>query len=149
MSEPKVGIEVLTEINNDKAVSPWLKNINTIIIIAIMVTLLLGVNAGKLLESYVQNRITTQNTQITQKNTIENASLNALIELNSEMSLHISELTQNINILIEENQRLTKSNEDLNKTLLEINQAVFKLQEENKQLQKQIEDLQKQIEALK
>lgn len=146
-NESNPGVTVL---QNNQAVSgipAWLRTFNSFTVILVGVILALGINSGKILESYVNSRVANQTASQQAEQSLQRDALQALITISDGQSRHIVDLTLSINTLITENKRLTLSIEETSKTVNSLQLQIKEIEALNKEYLDEISQLKKQIES--
>lgn len=142
------GITVLNQVQSTGGIPSWLKTFNSFTIIVVGVILALGINSGKILESYVNSRVANQTTEQATNGEIQKNSLAALIDLSNGLNQHVFDLTTSVNVLIEENKKLTENNIELNKNITKLQENIAALQLDNERLKTEVAALKTQISEL-
>lgn len=143
------GVTVLQTNQAASGVPTWAKSLNTVTLTIVGVLLALGINFGSILSKWIDNRVETQTTELSQQGQLQADSLSALINMNQTMNNQIVQLLDSVDTLIEENKRLTQTNEEANKIIVDLQKQIKDIETLNIQYVTEIEDLKKQISALK
>lgn len=142
------GITVLNQVQSTGGIPSWLKTFNSFTVIVVGVILALGINSGKILESYVNSRVANQTTEQATNGELQKNSLAALIDISNGLSKHVVDLTLSVQTLIDENKRLNSNNDELNKTITKLQENISALQLDNERLKTEVAALKTQISEI-
>lgn len=127
---------------NSEGVPTWAKGMSFILTGLIGFILALGLDLGDVVTTYMSNQNQLESAALNQGGTVEANALAGLIQVNSGMTSHITDLIGSINNLINENTVLVNTNAILSKENTDLKLEVEKQKVEITKLTKELQDLQ-------
>lgn len=139
------GDAYLAKLNSEN-VPAWAKGMSFVLTGLIGFILAIGLNVGDVVNTYMANHLQLETAALSQGGTVEANALTGLIQVNSGMTSHITDLIGSINNLIDENTVLVNANATMSKENSELKVQVAKQNEEITRLTKELQDLRTRME---